>query len=178
MLSLESFDKGMKLLASRFGKKPNKDLLEIYYSRVKKIPDQAFDDIVISMIDGSKYFPRPGEINGAWYVWLIEHPENVKKRQCFACAYCNTTGCLDYRIPDQPNETIDMCRCGHCENWREVGISDRYPLWTVEDILSRGFEWWVASVEVDDENPWPLKNPKPIRSVNEEVERIADKAPF
>lgn len=74
MLHLESFEKNMQKLATRFNKKITTGLLDLYYDRVENIPEGPFIEIIYSFIDNAKTFPTPGEFKSAWFEWLQYNP--------------------------------------------------------------------------------------------------------
>jgi hypothetical protein len=177
---LQEFEPGMRRLASRFSKRINDELIDIYYQRVKRLPEKAWREIVDIIIDESRYFPTPGELKRLWWQWLDDHPSLKVKRRYLPCDYCNGEGALtERRLIRSPIRGIgtmeydSLCRCGHCENWREVGYSQDVPIRTAAEVQKMG-KWIVAGVPVSEERPWPARFMKG-RSVNDITKKLANK---
>jgi len=142
----ESFESLFETLCNRFGKPYKADLADIYFRRLKDIPDEAMKNITESIIDNEKYFPTPGTIKNAWYIWLQQRPY---KRQYSAKTECQSCGGQGYYIYRKYDHDIGkwyehLARCAYCQNWKGV-LGDAVPAAKRVDLESEGciiVEFW------------------------------------
>lgn len=147
------FTIAFETLCQRFGKPPKHELANVYFQRCQRIPGRLFSPIVDEIIDNFKNFPTPQEIKNEYFRYLDDHPEKKAKKQITPCDYCNGLGWLEYLATEPGHNFFDykngklvaakyarVARCGYCNNWQAQGVPAHFPLWTVENIESRGLE--------------------------------------
>ena len=179
-MTKDEFQEGFQDLCSRWNKRPNEGLIDIYYKRLRRIPGLVFHDIVKGIIDNYKFFPRPQDIKNEYVQWLESHPEKKAPKNITPCAYCDTRGILEYTYHDhEMNRSYDgTCRCGHCDNWHKRFIPSHWPYWTVKQIEQSGHKLTGATAFNVE---WMSKKPherKPERSFNECKKMAVDEIPF
>lgn len=141
MLSEDVFERSFGVLLSRFSKKYNADLAAVYFDRCRKIPDEAFGEIINGMIDHEKYFPTPGAIKDGWYLWLEQRPHKKQFRERTECACCGSQGYYIYRRFDVEHDKgyEHIARCGYCQNWKGV-LGEGIPMAQRADLENSGCE--------------------------------------
>jgi len=129
-------------LCHRYSKPAKKELTNVYYSRLRRMPAAIFSEIVNLIIDNDKYFPTPGRIKAEFHQYLESHPEKKAHKNMTPCDYCDGNGYLEYRYykAEHSQHYNAICRCAHCDNWRAQEIPSHYPQWTVKNITERGHE--------------------------------------
>lgn len=166
MLSEDVFERSFGILLSRFSKKYNADLAAVYFNRCRKIPDEAFREIINAMIDHEKYFPTPGAIKDSWYLWLEQRPHKKQFRERTECLSCGSQGYYIHRRFDVKHDKTyqHIARCGYCQNWKGI-LGETIPMANRADLENIGCE----IIEF-----WKNQDVTPIYSI-EECKRLATK---
>lgn len=146
MLSEDVFERSFGVLLNRHGKRYNADLASVYFDRCKKIPDEAFREIIDNLVDHEKFFPTPGAIKDAWYVWLDQRPHKKQYRQQTQCVSCGNQGYYIYRKFNVKCGSWyeHIARCAYCKNWKGQ-LGDGIPMATRVELETSGcviVEFW------------------------------------
>jgi hypothetical protein len=154
-MRFETFEKNMKNLAEWFGRKLKEKQLEIWFERVSFMPDEAFDEIVDTIIDRMRTFPTPQQVKDLWLDWRRAHPEKLTTRhERSFCSECSGKGYIEvwYRSEKLRYVVVDgqarpiwyskLLPCAKCENWKSFfgggGKSRPNRLWTKSEIEAAG----------------------------------------
>jgi hypothetical protein len=112
---------------SWFNKSEKAVNVEMWFDRVKEIPDEAFPSIVNQICDSAKYFPTPQDVRNLFEDWLASHPEKQTVHHRTWCDDCGGTGALRVRIKEKHFTRDSMYRCRACKNW-EGSLGTWIPL--------------------------------------------------
>jgi len=169
MLSEDVFEKSFGILLNRHGKRYNADLASVYFDRCRKIPDEAFKEIIESIVDHEKFFPTPGAIKDAWHIWLDQRPHKKQYREKTQCPSCGSQGYYIYRkFNTAANKWYEhIARCSYCQNWRGL-LGDGIPMASRHDLEMEN----CVIVEF-----WKNEDIKPLKSLNECVEVVGKRIP-
>ena len=142
----------------RFQTIPSESQFDQWYEKIKFIPGEAVDWIVVKITDMDS-LPRnlPKTIVALWYAYRKEHPEKIANVNT-ECDECNSTGFIHYvrlsKMYDLPMKIHGTALCPKCENYRktvgqhlisggitESGVKVMPTLrLTKQDVLDRGWE--------------------------------------
>jgi hypothetical protein len=113
-VDMTNFCEGMEKLGKRF-KHLSQDALDIYYDRIKKIPNGPFITIVDNIIDREKFFPTPGVFLDQWRNLLPTVQTSRKEFPEAKCPYCKR-GVIEAWVKDKTigRYYLHAFRCGDC----------------------------------------------------------------
>lgn len=113
----EIFDVHFLKLMKWFSKTDRQVNLELWFDRIKEIPDEAFPIIVNQLCDSAKYFPTPQEVRNMFEDWRAGHPEKQAVHHRTWCDDCGGTGAIRVRIQERYFTRDTLYRCRACRNW-------------------------------------------------------------
>ena len=141
-MDISEFTWGINRLKRFFSKKLNDEQEDEYFDRIKQVPNEIFLEAIDSLIDGSRYFPTPGDIKMYWTNWQRINVARMAEQEKEPCDDCHGDGALIFwqrskKLNNKKYRTLVRCR--RCENWkREFG--KWVPAMTVEQVQHKGFE--------------------------------------
>ena len=138
-MDLQHFTVEMGTLSSFFNRKITPAQTEIYFDRLKSIPNKVFSEAVISVIDTSSFFPKPKDLLQFWWDWKREHAQDIAMYPRTHCPECDGDGFIEY-IDHISGGYVDvrLVRCAKCNNWRGK-IGTFVPAMTKASLREKGF---------------------------------------
>ena len=133
----------MKMLSDYCKKNLTSEQSDIYYDRLKNIPNVVFSEAVISIINStspSSFLPKPKDILQFWWNWKREHYQDIAIYPRTYCSECNGEGIIEY-VHHVSGSYVDVrvARCASCENWR--GKTGTFvPSLTKRELKEKGFK--------------------------------------
>lgn len=133
MPSLDVFERDIRRIFRFFNRKANDDQIDMYYDKLKFIPNEAWDDIIDTITDNQKAMPTPRDFKDRWEEWRGGHKDkSVNEFGETYCHECNGHGFYPFwYIPDDmfgkhadwenPLHIYEaVSRCPRCENWKRT----------------------------------------------------------
>jgi hypothetical protein len=120
----------IKNLCSYYERKaiPTESARDLWYAKIRNIPDESAQWIVNRIQDTQEAFPRnlPAMIWGMYREWLDSHPDKQARQQRVKCPDCNGDGYVFViTIDKESNPHEYVFRCPVCDQAAEIGI----PYW-------------------------------------------------
>jgi len=115
---------------------------DIYFERLKSIPNKVFSEAVNSIIDAtspSSFLPKPKDLLQFWWDWKREHVQDIAMYPRTHCPECDGDGFIEY-IDHISGGYVDvrLVRCAKCNNWRGK-IGTFVPAMTKIELREKGF---------------------------------------
>jgi len=172
----ETFRLHFDRLLKWFNKSDKNVSLDLWFDRVKSIPDEAFPAIVDTLCDTSKFFPTPQDVRNMFEEWRSSNPEKQAVRHRTWCEDCGGTGAIRIRKKEGSFTRETFYRCRACKNW-EGSIG----LWVPAKYLSEVSEEIVmhSEKEMDDLVPAPCltkNSPRGKESLKNILVKITDES--
>lgn len=127
-------------------KAPTTATTNLWYAKVKKIPDECVEWLTDKIMEEHETFPRniPNICWALFYEWRQAHPEKCAPKQSFECDYCHSHDGLIFVWKDiGPTDGGQgvmapyrfVFRCGHCKQ-NDIMV---YPMETMEQLKADGY---------------------------------------
>lgn len=116
---------------------PTPQAIDMWFDRVKKIPDEPVDWIVSRVKELQESFPKnlPNMLWELYREWLASRPEKQAHRHV-DCDKCNGDGYVfALRFDDKGRHFQYAFRCPACDQAPELGI----PFWSPQKHITDGF---------------------------------------
>lgn len=158
------FIEHMRKLSTWFSGTLRDGQFDLYWQKLKFIPEKAFEEIIDGLIETNSpnsRMPAPDAIKAEWRAWQQANPERtVADVQQTDCDHCQGLGSIDFEyIPDslaklaydreglskedlwdRPGYIYRSAgRCPHCENWKLFFSNPNFPFVTQDNILEKGW---------------------------------------
>ena len=122
------FDKAIErlYLYYQLQRQPDGRILDVWFDKVKSIPNEAATWICNYIERTQTSLPRniPMAIKEGWDEYLRSNPNKRALNDQASCKDCGGRGLLWYRQADERTgmKYTHVCRCAKCDNWqRHVG---------------------------------------------------------
>lgn len=144
-MHFHDFENNIVILTAWFNKPLDEKQLNIYFQKIKHIPNRAYKTICEKFIETLKptpsKFPTPKDFMDEFLVWKSENPKAIIARTKTDCKDCNSTGFLWIKIYSTPNLSTTCCfRCASCENWLEQVAATAMPSMNKKTAIEQNLE--------------------------------------
>jgi len=136
------FSEMMRDLATFYERKhPRDEAIELWYKRVKNIPDECVPWITDRIMEDNEMFPRniASLCWALYHEWLRAHPEKYASKQYYDCKYCLEGIIYVWKERKEDGKTglpvSFLFRCGHC---KQVDMKS-WPMSRMEELLAEGY---------------------------------------
>ncbi|MFZ4436791.1 MAG: hypothetical protein ACOYOS_00025 [Syntrophales bacterium] len=117
-------------------KEPKPGTTELWFDKVKKIPDEPLKWIAKKIESENESFPRnlPLVLWGAYREWQQANPQKMAHKRNIECADC-ADGLLPVRATKEGIPYTYVFRCGRCKQ----STTQAYPMATRDELMAEGY---------------------------------------
>ena len=138
-MKLFDFTSMLKDLSDYYERKePKPGTSELWFDRVKSIPEEAIPWIVKKITSESETFPKnlPGTVSALFFSWRETHPQKIAHGYVVDCPDCEDGTIRAWKIGLNGRPYSYLFRCRRCQRDTTQG----WPMATRTDLLAEGYE--------------------------------------
>lgn len=162
-MELFDFTKLLKDLSDYYERKePKQGTAELWFEKVKRIPNEPIPWITNKIYQECESFPKnlPSILWGFFSVWRDAYPEKIATRTLRDCPDCSDGTIRVWISREDGTRTSHLFRCGRCRQDTTRG----WPMMSRDEMLSEGWE-----PEPKNPLPGPYKKRQPVKAIIKEA---------